>query len=610
MPVISSYALQFRSVSFAALAASPYDLIITEGAPLPRAGSVPAITDSEVAALRAQGRTVVGYVNVAVTDDNRGYWNSAWTADGTDSGALLPGAPAWLVGQPVNAFGRIANFNNLDWQTIVINQAKALVQRGYDGIFLDDVAAYFQLGNDVPSRQLLATQMANFVARIASEVRAINPSAFVVANADPFLTTNVTPDAAGAAARTAYLAAVDAHLLENMPLVGINQTPVSLPGEQLLFLFSNSAPTITLAEAWRLGIPYYAPTEAYDVLGSYIGAQTAGDDVLTGGSGPNFLRGAAGNDTISGGDGNDVLVGDSGNDTLSGGNGADELYGGLGNDVFITASRGTTIVEFANEGIDEVRASSSIFVLPDNVENLTYAGTGNFVGFGNALNNVITGGAGFDGLIGDAGDDTIRGGAGAANELIGGTGNDRYVVEVAGDTIIEYAGEGIDTVSTALASYTLRTNVENLTFTGTGSFSGVGTAENNAITGGAGADTLVGLDGNDVLTGGSGADLLLGGNGADQFRYNGGETGYDRIIDFTPGTDKIALAITGFARTGTLQFISGGAPVATTANSTFLYDVNTGIVSYDADGNGAGAAVQLAQLNTGLTLTVSDFVFL
>ena len=316
---------------------------------------------------------------------------------------------------------------------------------------------------------------------------------------------------------------------------------------------------------------------------------------------------------ITGGAGRDQLAGLDGNDTLDGGSMAagqeDVLLGGLGNDIYVTALRGTSIVEYANEGIDEVRASSSVFVLPANVENLTYTGSGGFIGFGNALDNVITGGTGADGLVGDAGNDTIDGGAGAANELIGGTGNDIYIVRAGGDTIIEFANEGTDTVQTALTSYTLRPNVENLVYTGGGSFAGVGSAENNAITGGAGADTLSGLDGNDILTGGASADLLIGGNGADQFRYLGGETGYDRIIDFTPGSDQIALALSGFARTATVAFVSGAGAVAGSTNSTFLYDTNTGIVSYDADGTGAGAAVQLAQLNTGLALSAADFIF-
>lgn len=330
----------------------------------------------------------------------------------------------------------------------------------------------------------------------------------------------------------------------------------------------------------------------YTGSASFVGTGNVGDNVIAGGSN---------SDSLAGGDGNDTLDGRS---TVAGQE--DALVGGLGDDVFIVALRGTTVVEYTGEGIDEVRASSSVFVLPNQVENLTYTGAGGFIGFGNALENVIKGGTDFDGLVGDAGNDTIYGGAGAGNELIGGTGNDTYVVEAGGDTIIEYASEGNDTVSTALANYTLRTNVENLVYTGTGSFGGIGTAENNAITGGVGADTLVGLEGNDVLTGGAGADLLLGGNGADLFRYIGNETGYDRILDFTSGQDRISIS-SAFALAGTLSFTANGEGAATTGNSTFTYNTNNGIVSYDADGTGAGAAIALAQLNTGLTLTLADF---
>lgn len=337
----------------------------------------------------------------------------------------------------------------------------------------------------------------------------------------------------------------------------------------------------------------------------------AANNTLTGGIGNDILFGNDGDDTLDGGAGANVLAGGAGNDTLIVTGAGNELYGGTGNDIFIVASRSDTIIEFVGEGTDEVRTTASVYVLAANIENLTLTDNAAHAAiYGNTLDNIIAGGTGYDGLVGDAGNDTIRGGAGAANELIGGTGNDTYVVEAAGDTIVEFANEGTDTVSTALANYTLRTNVENLVYTGAGAFGGVGSADNNAITGGSGADTLSGLDGNDILTGGSGADLLIGGNGADQFRYTGSETGgIDRIIDFVAGTDKIALSATGFVRTGTIDFVAGGAPAATSTNSAFLYNVNTGILSYDADGNGAGAAVQLAQLNVGLNLTTADFLF-
>ena len=81
--------------------------------------------------------------------------------------------------------------------------------------------------------------------------------------------------------------------------------------------------------------------------------------------------------------------------------------------------------------------------------------------------------------------------------MVGGTGNDIYIVDNALDVVVEAAGDGTDVVRTTLASYALDVNVENLAFTGTGSFAGTGNAAANIITGGAGDDTLLGQGGND-----------------------------------------------------------------------------------------------------------------
>ncbi len=285
-----------------------------------------------------------------------------------------------------------------------------------------------------------------------------------------------------------------------------------------------------------------------------------------------------------------TLVANANANRITGGAGNDTLVGLGGDDVYVVLNAGDSIVEAAGGGIDSVETALANYTLAGEVEKLIFTGIGSFSGTGNSGANTLSGGAGDDTLAGLGGDDT-------------------YLVANTGDTIIEAAGGGADTVRTSLAAYTLPANVENIVYTGATGFSGVGNAEANGIEGGAGADFLSGLGGNDILIGGSGADILLGGAEADQFRYNGGETGYDRILDFTVGVDKIALANTGFTHTATIDYIATGAPVATSSNSTFLYDVNSGILSYDADGNGTVAAVQLAQLNTGLTLTVSDFVF-
>lgn len=236
-----------------------------------------------------------------------------------------------------------------------------------------------------------------------------------------------------------------------------------------------------------------------------------------GGAGFEEVHGGSGNDSlwtslpgsifIDGGGGNDTLIGASGNDTLDGGSGADSLIGGTGNDVYYVDDPGDAVVELNGEGVDEVRTALASYALGGGVEILTYVGSGNFSGVGDGLDNTIAGGAGADTLDGGAGTDT----------LIGGTGNDVYIVDAVDDVVVENAGEGVDEVRTALASYTLAANVENLTFTGGGDFSGAGNGGNNTLTGGGGNDTLSGFAGSDWLDGGSGADMLIGGTGNDTY---------------------------------------------------------------------------------------------
>jgi Ca2+-binding RTX toxin-like protein len=116
---------------------------------------------------------------------------------------------------------------------------------------------------------------------------------------------------------------------------------------------------------------------------------------------------------------------------------------------------------------------------------------------------------------GTKGNDIMTGGHGA-DILQGGAGNDIYSVNAIGDVVVELASQGNDTVQTTLASYTLGSNLEHLTYTGSESFTGTGNSLANQIGGGAGDDTLYGAAGNDTISGGSGHDNLYGDAGNDK----------------------------------------------------------------------------------------------
>ncbi|MBD9609868.1 hypothetical protein, partial [Pseudomonas sp. PDM08] len=75
-------------------------------------------------------------------------------------------------------------------------------------------------------------------------------------------------------------------------------------------------------------------------------------------------------------------------------------------------------------------------------------------------------------------------GKAGADTLDGGAGNDTYVVDNLGDTVIE-RGTSLAEIDTVLSSisYTLGSNLENLTLTGNDNLTGTGNALNNVLIG-------------------------------------------------------------------------------------------------------------------------------
>src|SRR5262245_7468387 len=105
-------------------------------------------------------------------------------------------------------------------------------------------------------------------------------------------------------------------------------------------------------------------------------------------------------------------------------------------------------------------------------------------------------------FYGYAGNDVIDGGYGA-DRMYGGTGHDTYVVDNAGDQVIELADEGFDTVRVNF-SYTIPLNVEVLELTGNAAINATGSEMADRLYGNTSSNILRGLGGNDILNGGAG----------------------------------------------------------------------------------------------------------
>ena len=300
----------------------------------------------------------------------------------------------------------------------------------------------------------------------------------------------------------------------------------------------------------------------------------------TGGSGSDTLTGI---ENLTGSAYADGLSGSGVANVLNGGVGADTMTGGDGSDIYYVDNVGDVVTETnATSGVggyDTVYSDLSSYTLGANVENgrITATGAANLTG--NGLNNFVYAGAGNNVLDGSTGNDTTSYAYATA----------AVTVSLAVTTAQTTGGSGSDTL----------TAIENLT----------GSTYADKLTGSTGTNALDGGAGNDTLSGGLGADRLTGGTGADTFRFVTTADGSDTITDFASGTDKIYIVAANFGLTAGAgaNLVINGTP--SSAAAAFVYNSTTGVLGFDSDGNGAGAATQLATLsNKPVGFNSADFV--
>lgn len=357
---------------------------------------------------------------------------------------------------------------------------------------------------------------------------------------------------------------------------------------------------------------------------------TAGSDVLDGGEGfdtANYYALSSGvsvefNDTsttVTAADGKvDTLIGVEKvfgtfqNDTFTSNVAGVTLEGSVGDDVYIVGSEGVTIIEENYLGYDELRTSLNTIKMDPFIEKLTFTGTGDFKGYGNASDNEIIGGAGNDWLWGGAGADHFVGGDGfdtvsysdslegvrisdwtndgssiaygdsfTSIEAIQGSNFDDALYLFDGAMIVDGA-DGYDIVSYLNAFDGVDIQIGN----------GGGTTDARLLN----VEKVIGTWFSDHLTANVGGLTLVGGAGDDVYTINS----EDVIIveqNFPGGTDQLntsvssmhmAAFVENMTYTGTADFTGYGNDLENTIISGAGNDVLSGGAGADRFEGGAG----------------------
>lgn len=257
--------------------------------------------------------------------------------------------------------------------------------------------------------------------------------------------------------------------------------------------------------------------------------------------------GDLGRDTVFAGDGNDMVEGGNGNDQFFGGNGNDLILGRLGDDMVFGGNGFDTLAGgdgndsvWGGDGRDIAYLGAGDDVFHDNDQSgelgsdTVFAGYGNDTILGSAGNDEFHGLAGDDLIVGGSGDDSLFGGSGS-DEIIAGEGNDRVWGGEGRDLV--FLGDGDDAYFDSSQGGELG---RDTVFSGAGQDSIFGGAGDDLYHGGAGDDVILGRLGNDTINGGTGNDSMEGGSGVDTFVFDT-DFGADVVADFTKREDILRL---------------------------------------------------------------------
>jgi trimeric autotransporter adhesin len=385
------------------------------------------------------------------------------------------------------------------------------------------------------------------------------------------------------------------------------------------FVINNTADVITDTSATasnilQSSVTFTLPTDVNTLVltgtGALTGTANGATDTLIAGTAVATLKGAGGNDTFvvdNTGDvvtdtsatasntlqssvnftlptnvntllltGTGALIGTANGaaDTLLSGTGLETLVGGNGNDVFVVNNTGDVVTDTSGTAINSVQSTVN-YTLPNNVSALTLLGTMNLAGTGSSQSSTVTA---------NTGNDTLSAGAGLTT-LVGQSGNETFVVNNTGDVVTDTSSTSSNVLLSSV-NYTLPTNVNSLTLTGTASLLATGNAAADVINANSGVDTLVAGSGLATLAGGAGNDTFVVNSASDVVTDTSATTSntLQSSVSFTLPMNVNALLLTATGLVGTANTANAQLTANATGSDTLVAGLGSDTLISGASG--------------------------
>lgn len=169
-----------------------------------------ALSAEQVDTLQStQDKLLYAYTSIGEAESYRDYWEDSWTTQ----------PPDYVLGENTQWEGNFrVEFWDADWQQIIFSRVDDVLEKGYDGIYLDIVDGYTVdevIAAYPGTEEELRQEMIDFVIAISEYAKQQNPDfAIIPQNAVGLL--GLSEDGPDSGANTAYLGAIDGLGVEDL----------------------------------------------------------------------------------------------------------------------------------------------------------------------------------------------------------------------------------------------------------------------------------------------------------------------------------------------------------------------------------------------------------